>query len=104
MEMSDHSVRLAWHRPRPMNAGRYSEAHPTRTTPVRARAARNACDVPLLPPLRALVDGEAEDVGAGVVADGIEVETGSGQGIRIEISVENAFFAVERTREVVTER
>src|SRR5690606_32177790 len=53
--------------------------------------------------LWALIHGEGEDVGAGVVADGVEAVAGAGEGVGVEVGVEDAFFAVEWAGEVVAE-
>ena len=51
-----------------------------------------------------LVDAELEDVGAGIVADDVEVELAARDVAQVEVRAEDAFFAQQRARHRLAER
>jgi hypothetical protein len=51
------------------------------------------------PPLRPLVHSEREDIRAGVVADRVEVEARAGQGVGVEVGVDDPLATIERAGE-----
>lgn len=71
---------------------------PTKLTPTRV------APVKLHAPLRRAVHAKLEDVGAGVMADGVEIELGAGNVGKVERGDEDSLLIVHGTSKAFAER